>query len=648
MRLSGILERGVCGLQRSQLPRVLQGIMAINIHTPSTPRHLKITQTMVEDFLIDPVMGARVILGVHFDAFQAAALRIAWWVPNVIDESGFGTGKSFRYWVCAQLRALLIEGQACCVLYQTFEAGKEIFWQNYSSQWAANKIFRTQLGKLDLEGEKDGKGNTRGPACYTQNFKNGSRILMPAPNWLQDATGQAGKTFSWAFIDEWTKIETMGKKTGTGVTLNNSGQVTGGINQQILGRMRKSSYNQYHMLWANHMIFSATAESQNHPSQARVNQFQKEIKAGNPNYAMISFSFKDASNLPSATGKPFKDQIIDWNTISNMKKQFTKSHFLRECLGVRVRESSSWYSEEAINRCLQQGITNGLEPEIARTFRSGSGIGDGISVMHFLGVDPAPAQGKKSDDGALAILRSTPKHKPGESEQLSMHPADWRCDFIWAYRLRGADVRQWSGFIHQKHRHFGLTGICMDSQGGGQYIHLELNKSRQLIIDIETEVTPITSLEDINVPNGQTILTLYRRRDPGLQHMWPHLAGDDNLYEMMHIVFQEAVEYGMVNFPRPFNERPREETESWPEEKKWALKNLDAGRDQLTGIQVATREDGTYALTGHSAKQFSATGKKDIAYSMIYAYVRFLVWLRMGALDFGEGGSGAGEGYSTF
>jgi len=33
----------------------------------------------------------------------------------------------------------------------------------------------------------------------------------------------------------------------------------------------------------------------------------------------------------------------------------------------------------------------------------------------------------------------------------------------------------------------------------------------------------------------------------------------------------------------------------------------------LVDIQVATAPDGTYALTGHSAKQFSAGGKKDLA-----------------------------------
>ena len=68
-------------------------------------------------------------------------------------------------------------------------------------------------------------------------------------------------------------------------------------------------------------------------------------------------------------------------------------------------------------------------------------------------------------------------------------------------------------------------------------------------------------------------------------------------------------------------------------EKKWALKNLDAARLQLSNIQVLTRDDGTLALTRNNARQFSASGKKDLAYACIYAYIRFLAWLKMGEMD---------------
>jgi len=601
---------------------------------------------MVDDFLIDPVMAARLLLGLHFDAFQAAAFRLAWWVPNVIDESGFGTGKSLRLWALLQLRCMLIEDQWCCAYYQTFEAGKSIFWPNYTSRFAANPFFRAQLGKVDFEGEKDGKDNTHGPACYVQNFKNGSRVMMPAPNWMQNAIGQAGLTLSVAVIDEWTKVETMGKKTTT--TLNNQGVATGGINQQILGRLRRASFNQHHPLWGNHCVFSATAESTNHPSQQRVAQFLKEIARGNPNYAIISFNFKDASNLKSETGKPFKEQIINWKTIENMKSQFTRSHFMRECLGIRVRETKGWYTEEDLERCTLTGIKNGLEPECMRTGAAGltpilgrpipaPGMVEARHTFYFMGIDPAPAQGKKADDGAKVVLRVRPK--PG-IENPTSNLSDWLCEFVWAYCLRKADVRQWSGFIHQKHRHFALAGMLMDSQGGGQWINLELVKGRQLIEGVETEAMPIASFDDINVVNAQFILTMYRRSDPALKQLWPHLAGDDNLYEAMHVVMQEAVTYQIVSFPKPFNERPAAETEAWSEEQKWALKNLDAVRHQLMNIQVSMREDGTWATTRNGAKTFSSGGKKDLAYAAIFAYVRFLVWLKMGELEFIEGGGG--------
>ncbi len=273
-------------------------------------------------------------------------------------------------------------------------------------------VFRAQLGKVDFEGEKDGKDDSKGAACWVQHFKNGSRVMMPAPNWMQNAIGQAGLTLSWALIDEWTKVETMGKKGGASATMNNAGNTTGGINQQILGRLRRSTFNQFHPLWMNRCILSATAENTNHPSQVRVDQYKKEIAKGNPLYAIVSFSFKDASNLKSHTGKPFRDQIIDWQAISRMKTQFTRSHFLRECLGIRARETKGWYSEEEVNRCVQVGVRAGLQPEIARGTSSLSHRTSNIelpNVFYFMGVDPAPAQGRKSDDGALAILRARPK-----------------------------------------------------------------------------------------------------------------------------------------------------------------------------------------------------------------------------------------------
>jgi hypothetical protein len=71
----------------------------------------------------------------------------------------------------------------------------------------------------------------------------------------------------------------------------------------------------------------------------------------------------------------------------------------------------------------------------------------------------------------------------------------------------------------------------------------------------------------------------------------------------------------------------RAEVERWPEERLWALKNLDALASQLVKILVATKPDGTWALTKRNARQFSALGKKDFVSAAMSCYAAFLMWL---------------------
>jgi hypothetical protein len=649
--------------------------------------HLKITPTMVDDFLIDPVLGIYVIMGVKLDVFQEYATRIKWWVPNVLDSSGFGTGKTFRVFLVTNLRAMLIPEQDIVVYYQTFDAGKKAYWEEYKRFGSGRApIFAAQLGRMNREGDEEGKDNTRGASCYHQNFKNSSAVHLPAPNWMQKAIGQASLTFSMGVVDEWTKVETMTPSTAR--TTGEGGHLVGGIDEQIIGRIRKPSFNQFHPLWGNHVIFTATAESTQHPGYSRYRQFEKEVAAGNPNYALITSCFKDFSNVRTETdiridececqkqppsprpsppgegegkrlaapacsicggtgralkskfGKPFREQVPNYNAIKMLKGR-TRAHFQREGLGLWARDTRGWYSEEALDRCVKGGIAAGTQPECARN----AALADAI---YFEGVDSAPAQGGKADDGAKVVLRLRPK--PGLGRPVTSVLSDWLFEYVWAYRVRGPKVRkhqdegvffaqrtsEWSGLIHRCHQHFGLAGIMMDSQGGGQFIWPELNKGRQTIGGIERECVPIATVDDSSVGNAHFILTLFMREY--LEPIWPILApGVDSLLTAMHTAYQESVEHAELLFPKPFNERPRSETEGWPVEQQWALKNLDTMRGQLIDIQVATKDNGEYDLTRNGAKRFLATGKKDLAYAGIYAYVRALLWLKAGELEFAVG-----------
>jgi len=325
----------------------------LNIHTPSTPGHLRVTQTMVEDFLIDPVLGVKVFFGLELDDFQKSRLRTYWWVPNVIDSSGVSTGKTLAFFLFFNLRALLIPGQKMMVMYQQFQAGKDQFWKYYRDQKTRAPLFTKQLGKVDLLGESEGKANSQGASCYIQYFKNDSEIQMPAPNWLQMASGQKGIDINVLGIDEWTEAEAKGQKDG-GV---------GAINKQLLSRVRRSSFNQFHPLWGNHRVFMASAESPAHPAWRRYRAFQKRIEAGDPNYALISYSYRDFSRKISHTGKSFRDEFRNETMLQNLRSELTAAEYDRQALGIWRRETSGWYSEEALQRCVNYGIAIGLTPE---------------------------------------------------------------------------------------------------------------------------------------------------------------------------------------------------------------------------------------------------------------------------------------------
>ena len=156
---------------------------------------------------------------------------------------------------------------------------------------------------------------------------------------------------------------------------------------------------------------------------------------------------------------------------------------------------------------------------------------------------------------------------------------DWLFEFVWSYRVRGEAKRKlregdqdatlfaqrtgdWSGLIHRKHQHFGLEGIMMDSQGGGQLIWPELNKGRQRIDGVERECVPIAAVGDNSVGNAHFILALFKKEF--LEPLFPAMApGVDGLLTAAHLCFQDAVAHGEILYPKPYNERPAAETALW-------------------------------------------------------------------------------------
>ena len=181
-------------------------------------------------------------------------------------------------------------------------------------------------------------------------------------------------------------------------------------------------------------------------------------------------------------------------------------------------------------------------------------------VFYGLGVDSAPAQGQRSDDGALVVLRWRPKVFIDGKPKWGDQPHDWIVDPVFARKLRGASTRQWSGVIHELHQSFGFARIMLDHGGGGQWVKSELNKSRQLIRGIEQECRPIATPDDVAVAGAAAdlILSLATRGDVYLKHLWPDLRNDSCLVDNLHTALRQAFEYRDLALPVPFNERPAE------------------------------------------------------------------------------------------
>jgi hypothetical protein len=444
-------------------------------------------------------------------------------------------------------------------------------------------------------------------------FRNGSQIMMPAAGFASDAKTQASIRLNDLYIDEWTKIMAAGSE---------------GIDEQLVSRATRECFNKDHPLWCNHQMFLATAEDTMHPGYARYRIFKQEHDKGNPDYYVFSFSYKDYSNLPYKNGRSFAEVHREEKVIEDIRKSGSAAHFRQEALGIWSANGKGWYSQDMIDRAYANGLERKLDPLCSR-YDEKLTTEVAANVFFFFAADPARAETHKADDGSMVVLRAEPLvHKPTTDLQ------DWRLDYVWAYKVRKADVGTWSGLMHRKHLQFSFSGLILDAGagGGGNWIKPELAKSTQKFRDATFTVKPIACEEDeASLPiNGQFILSMFKRGDAKCEKLWADITmrGDDNLNDAAHADFWDAWNQNVFGLPAKIKDRDPQEVAKWSDERRFACLLLELGAKQLTRIAVQTNDDGTIYYSKHSARIFSAKGRKDFGYAMLYAFVRFKMWLQ--------------------
>lgn len=560
-------------------------------HPAQRARHaLKLPLDVLLSLYRDPVLAAEVLLEARLDIFQQARLRYLWFTTFVIDSSGWSTGKTFVEWIFANLRALLLPDHRVGVYYPNFQIGKDEFWSYFER--CESELYRAQL--------REGKWEWLDAGCWRAEVKNGSVIYLPAPSMTQNAETQVSRRFNTLIVGEYTQSA----KRGSGV-------------DELIGRNSRQSFNKQHPVWANHYLLSAHAESPSHPSYryyraSRDSIAGKHSAAEAQQNALISFSYLDWSERPIDPANPsvtYRKQFRDDKVINTSRRTLSKDEFRRRLLGVWSADGRDWYGEDQLTRALRSDLLPlwGRPP--------------GCEGIYVLGADFAPGQTARAADSAFVVWRAVEAPRSGlwTWETGGRHYLVYPC---YCHLLKGADVAQTSGLIHNLHLRFGFSLIVPDpgAGGGGAFVIMELRKPQQLIANALQNVVPLCTRDEPVQGDKQPIVAPFKRGS-ALDILWPpaYRNGDEGIIEAMHLKARERLEGRHFLWPRTIETRSRAELAAMTDLQRRQQVYLDIAWKQLRAIREKTTPDGKPMTTRRGHRIFEAAkGQKDAAYAALY------------------------------
>lgn len=540
---------------------------------------------LYEQFLIDPVMSAKVIMGYDLDTFQQVRLRDYWWIPSLVDSSGVSTGKTLIDFIYLNLRCILLPNHVAAVYFPNFSTGRDEFWPYFDKAIAESAIYAQQLrphhGKL---GEHKHQGS------YTMTFKNGSRLLMPAPNFMQDSKTQASRRFNTLMVDDYLKAEEMGS----------------GIDKQLVDRTTRESYNQFHPLWQNHFKFLGHADTPSHKGYRRYQAHGRAIRDGSAQHARISFCYKDWT-------PKFAKRLLPHAVIAQQKLTLTRDEFRRQWLGLWSADGEGVYPESALNRCKRAGVL----PETQAS----------PGHYYFLGDDVAIGKSIKADLAAPCVLRATPV-ATAEEATYSFGESHWRLAFVFVRALRGRTTAQLSGLTYWLHRRFGFSWIVQDPGGGGIAKYDDMQKTTQEHDGETFEVVPVCEASDPMAHGKQPIFS-YAKRGGDLDALVnpQFLTAEEGLIDAMHRAFAGAWVSGAIEVPPDLDDLTAREVNALDPTQVALMKELTAMRLEMQNVRAKVGKDGAKLTSARGFTMYESRKKKDRAYAALYAFHAFLIWL---------------------
>lgn len=557
--------------------------------------------------MLDPTFMAKALLGMEFDDFQSARLKLDWWFPVTLDSSGTMSGKSRGAFALLCGRCMLLEGHLAAAYFQTWSAGQQEFWPYFHE--VLNKgprIFRDQCRM-----HRNKPGEKLGSSVWTWTFDNGSCLEMPAGNFINDAKTQAGRSFHTLFIDECFKVMEMGE----------------GIEQQLMERWRKPLPAKWkgHVncpIRGNHLHLKGHAEKLSHKGYQLYKSIGKEITRGSAIHARYSFCVEDISERFQHI-KPVK-------ILSTQRAALSRDDYKRQILGLWSRDGSTFYPPGLLAR----GAQNML-PEMGRS---------SSQAYYFLGFDVAPGQSVKADWCAAKVMRLRPVPvselprlmESGTTRFFRIGNTAWELTFVYAWMGRGLRAGELAGFIHWLDERFNFSLICMDPGGGGQWVKAELLKREVEWGGRTRRVTPICTRNEPNYHDKRPILHMFRRGGDfdQLPFMGDFAVDDAGFLCAMHMNYRARWERGEIGYPMPLSLRdPADVSGFWPGDMQLAQKTMDEGMRQLANVKQQTNSEGHPLVSRKGFSLFHSATKKDVAYAGLYAESAAELWLWLNCGD---------------
>jgi hypothetical protein len=554
----------------------------------------KLTAMMVNDFIHDPILASKVILGWSIPPHQQIRIMTMWTSGLTIDDSGFSTGKTATLAAIMVLRSILFSGRMSGIVSGTFRQSKIIF--RYIDSWyQTSSIVRHSI--LHSRGSPK---ITHSTDVHEAIWTNGSIVRALPPGFSSESSKLRSERWHDGYFDEWTTFDIPT------------------LTKTLFGRVTAINFKQKDPIYQNHIHLSSTPSFEVHPSYSLVKTINDEIDSGNKNYKRFTCNFRHIPYTKKWNG------FVSYNSIAIMQKTNPKGIVNCEINGLWTKDSMSYYS---FNDIYSVRMVNSIELKKDK------------DSIYFAGFDSARGGTTKDsqnsgsgDDFAISIL----KLKNG------------RLPATHVYTLRYNNIKsdQMASIVYRLNDLFSFIYITYDPAGGGVFVVDELSKSELLIDGSMKSIIPIVDATDFITPMAQRILIPFKRGSDllikGLDIS--SCQSESILINKAHDVFKRSIENKDILLMNEWNGWPTlrgpahvKKMRNWlnkndhlMSEKDRIKANADLAVNQIVLIDIERDKNGIPLIDRYGMYKFISTGKnkKDAAYSIMYANVGLTCYLR--------------------